>query len=87
MSTAPSPIPGFEKFFDSFVTYPSGNLSYLYSLDGTDVGFIAAYFGILLLLAVYGFYRLRIVYQFWRYAQHAPVPAGRTGTRTGAVHG
>jgi cellulose synthase/poly-beta-1,6-N-acetylglucosamine synthase-like glycosyltransferase len=77
MSSGPSPVPGFEKFFDSFATYPSGNLSYLYSLDATDIGFIVAYFGILLLLAVYGFYRLRIVYQFWRYARHAPVPAGR----------
>jgi cellulose synthase/poly-beta-1,6-N-acetylglucosamine synthase-like glycosyltransferase len=71
--------PTLEKFFRSFDRYPSGNISYLYSLDGTDVAIIAAYFGILLLLAVYGFYRLQIVYQFWRYVKHPPRPARRYG--------
>jgi cellulose synthase/poly-beta-1,6-N-acetylglucosamine synthase-like glycosyltransferase len=74
---ARSPLAGYEKFVESMGEYPGGNISYLYSLDTFDLAVIGFYFAILLLLAVYGAYRLRIVYQFWRYAKHAPTPAGR----------
>jgi cellulose synthase/poly-beta-1,6-N-acetylglucosamine synthase-like glycosyltransferase len=76
---APGPLSGYEKFVDSIGDYPAGNLSYLYSLDTLDLAIITTYFAILVLLAVYGGYRLRIVYQFWRYAKSAPVPARRFG--------
>src|SRR5262245_1982299 len=77
MFTARSPLAGYEKFVQSIGEYPGGNISFLYSLDSFDIAIISFYFAILLLLAVYGAYRLRIVYQFWRYARHAPKPAGR----------
>lgn len=73
-------LPGYEKFVDSIGRYPSGNLSYLYSLDGFDLAVIVAYFSILVLLAIYGAYRLRIVYQFWRYAKLRPSPKARFAT-------
>jgi cellulose synthase/poly-beta-1,6-N-acetylglucosamine synthase-like glycosyltransferase len=72
-----SPLAGYEKFIQSIGAYPGGNISYLYALDGFDLAIIAAYFSILLLLAVYGFYRLKIVYQFWRYTKRRPEPARR----------
>src|SRR5215207_4439870 len=74
---APSPLPGYEKFLESFDRYPSGNLSILYSLDALDVAVIAVYFGILFLLAIYGAYRLKIVYQFLRNVGNAPKPERR----------
>jgi cellulose synthase/poly-beta-1,6-N-acetylglucosamine synthase-like glycosyltransferase len=70
-------LPGYEKYVESIGRYPDGNISYLYAADGVDTVIMTAYFGILLLLAVYGFYRLRITYLFWRYARQQPAePAG-----------
>jgi cellulose synthase/poly-beta-1,6-N-acetylglucosamine synthase-like glycosyltransferase len=71
------PLAGYEKFVRSVGEYPGGNISYLYSLDAFDLAIVALYFAILLLLAVYGAYRLRIVYQFWRYTKRRPSPARR----------
>jgi cellulose synthase/poly-beta-1,6-N-acetylglucosamine synthase-like glycosyltransferase len=65
-------LPGYEKFVESIGRYPDGNISYLYATDSLDALVMGAYFGILLLLAVYGFYRLRVTYLFWRYARTAP---------------
>ncbi len=70
------PLAGYEKFAQSIGEYPGGNISYLYSLDTFDLAIIATYFAILLLLAIYGAYRLRIVYQFWRYTKRPPRPTG-----------
>jgi cellulose synthase/poly-beta-1,6-N-acetylglucosamine synthase-like glycosyltransferase len=50
------------------------NISYLYSLDGFDWTIIILYFIILTLLAVLGMYRVRMVYQFWRYRNIKPHP-------------
>jgi len=47
--------------------YPAGNLSYLNVNDNVDVSFMIAYFGILGLLCVYGAYRFRLLYLFYRY--------------------
>lgn len=77
VSADPSPLGGLESFVDSIGRYPGGNLSYLYRMDGLDMAIVAAYFAILLVLAVYGAYRLRIVYQFWRYADRSPEPPAR----------
>lgn len=54
-----------------------GDLSYLYTLDAFDWLIIGSYFGILLLLSVYGFYRFRLVYLFLRYRHVKPAPAAR----------
>jgi cellulose synthase/poly-beta-1,6-N-acetylglucosamine synthase-like glycosyltransferase len=50
------------------------NISYLYSLDGFDWTIIILYFTILTLLAILGLYRVRMVYQFWRYRNVKPQP-------------
>ncbi|MGH9842010.1 MAG: glycosyltransferase [Blastocatellia bacterium] len=50
------------------------NISYLYVLDGFDWFIIILYFSILLLLAILGFYRVRMVWQFWRYRNIKPHP-------------
>jgi cellulose synthase/poly-beta-1,6-N-acetylglucosamine synthase-like glycosyltransferase len=54
-----------------------GRLSYLYELDAFDWVFISSYFGILILLSIYGFYRFRLVYLFLRYRHIKPKPAER----------
>ena len=54
--------------------YPAGNISYLNSNDDVDTYFMAAYFGILILLSIYGAYRYRLVYLFLRYKDHYPKP-------------
>jgi cellulose synthase/poly-beta-1,6-N-acetylglucosamine synthase-like glycosyltransferase len=54
-----------------------GRLSYLYQLDVFDWVFFCSYFGILILLSVYGFYRFQLVYLFLRYKRIKPEPAGR----------
>jgi len=54
--------------------YPAGNISYLNSNDDLDIYFMAAYFGILILLSIYGIYRYRLVYLFLRYKNHYPKP-------------
>lgn len=69
---APVPqLPGFEKFAET------GNLSYLYNLDAFDITIISLYFGILFVLCIYGVYRLRLVYYFFRYLPHKPQPKGQ----------
>ncbi len=61
-------LPGLEKFADS------NNISFLYSLDSFDITIISLYFGILFLLSLYGFYRLKLVYTFLRYQKFVPQP-------------
>jgi cellulose synthase/poly-beta-1,6-N-acetylglucosamine synthase-like glycosyltransferase len=61
-------LPGLEKFLNT------DNISFLYSLDSFDIAIISLYFGILFILSIYGAYRLRLVYLFWRYAKYKPVP-------------
>lgn len=51
-----------------------GNLSYLYRLDAMDWLIISSYFGILVLLSIYGFYRFKLVYTFLRYRHIKPAP-------------
>ncbi|MGH7600102.1 MAG: hypothetical protein ACREOI_27420, partial [bacterium] len=53
------------------------NISFLYSLDAFDWTIIILYFAILALLATLGVYRLRMVYQFWRYRHVKPQPLRR----------
>src|SRR5262245_14424506 len=62
------PLPGYEKF------YQTQNISFLYNLDAFDITIISLYFGILFVLSLYGIYRLKLVYLFWRYVDHKPKP-------------
>ncbi|MFN0119801.1 MAG: glycosyltransferase [Blastocatellia bacterium] len=55
----------------------SDNISFLYTLDTFDQVVIVLYFGILFLLAILGFFRLRMVWQFWRYRNLKPQPLRR----------
>ncbi|MDX2033658.1 MAG: glycosyltransferase family 2 protein [Blastocatellia bacterium] len=53
------------------------NISYLYSLDAFDWFIVILYFTILTLLAILGAYRVRMVFQFWRYRNIKPEPKRR----------
>lgn len=61
-------LPGLEKFAQT------NNISFLATLDTFDLIFISLYFGILFILSLYGFYRLKLVYTFFRYLKYAPKP-------------
>lgn len=62
---------------DPILSHGRDNISYLYTLDTFDWTVILLYFGILLLLAILGGYRLRMVFQFWRYRHVKPQPKRR----------
>src|SRR5262245_38900815 len=62
---------------DPIMRHGRRNISYLSSLDAFDWTIVILYFGILLLLAVLGIIRLRMVYQFWRYRHIKPEPLRR----------
>jgi cellulose synthase/poly-beta-1,6-N-acetylglucosamine synthase-like glycosyltransferase len=59
---------------DPILSHGRDNISFLYSLDGFDWTIIVLYFLILTLLAILGLYRVRMVYQFWRYRDIKPRP-------------
>lgn len=59
---------------DPILRHGRDNISYLYSLDGLDWTVIVLYFTILGLLALLGLYRVRMVYNFWRYRNIKPEP-------------
>jgi len=52
------------------------NITYLYRADAFDWVVMGAYFSILLLFSIYGFYRFRLVYLFLRYRYSQPQPKG-----------
>jgi cellulose synthase/poly-beta-1,6-N-acetylglucosamine synthase-like glycosyltransferase len=66
-----------ENLFHPILRHGRDNISFLYSLDGFDWAIIILYFTILALLAILGAYRLRMVYQFWRYRHVKPQPKCR----------
>src|SRR5690348_4279266 len=66
-----------ENLFHPILRHGRDNISFLYSLDGFDWAIIILYFTILALLAILGVYRLRMVYQFWRYRHVKPQPKRR----------
>src|SRR5262245_15048165 len=66
-----------ETLFHPILRHGRDNISFLYSLDGFDWVIIILYFTILALLAILGVYRLRMVYQFWRYRDVKPQPKRR----------
>jgi cellulose synthase/poly-beta-1,6-N-acetylglucosamine synthase-like glycosyltransferase len=66
-----------ENLFHPILRHGRDNISFLYSLDSFDWAIIILYFTILALLAILGVYRLRMVYQFWRYRHVKPQPKRR----------
>jgi len=66
-----------ETLFHPILRHGRDNISFLYSLDAFDWAIIILYFTILALLAILGAYRLRMVYQFWRYRHVKPQPQRR----------
>src|SRR6187455_746741 len=63
-----------RRSLDPILRHGRDNISYLYSLDTFDWTIIVLYFTVLLLLAILGMYRIRMVYQFWRYRDIKPSP-------------
>ena len=68
-----------EKFpsFCDVIDKTSGNVSPLYRLDAFDWTVLVLYFGILIILSVYGAYRVKQVVDFWRYRRIKPEPKAR----------
>jgi cellulose synthase/poly-beta-1,6-N-acetylglucosamine synthase-like glycosyltransferase len=66
-----------RRALDPILSRGRDNISFLYSLDAFDWTIILLYFTVLGLLAVLGIYRVRIVYQFWRYLHIKPQPKRR----------
>ena len=73
LQLVPSPAE-VQRAMDPMVRNGRENISYLYSLDGFDITVIVLYFSLLGLLAIFGLYRLRMVYHFWRYKDVKPQP-------------
>jgi cellulose synthase/poly-beta-1,6-N-acetylglucosamine synthase-like glycosyltransferase len=70
----PSPEQVMKNLVHPILRHGRDNLSYLYSLDNFDLFIVILYFTILTLLAILGAYRLRMVWQFWRYRNIVPRP-------------
>jgi cellulose synthase/poly-beta-1,6-N-acetylglucosamine synthase-like glycosyltransferase len=66
-----------EYLIHPILRHGRDNISFLYSLDAFDWAVIILYFTILALLAILGAYRVRMVYQFWRYRHVKPQPERR----------
>jgi cellulose synthase/poly-beta-1,6-N-acetylglucosamine synthase-like glycosyltransferase len=64
-------ITAFEKFSDS------GNISYLYRMDGFDLFIVIAYFTILSILSFYGLHRYIMVFLYHRYRGKPIAPKGK----------
>jgi cellulose synthase/poly-beta-1,6-N-acetylglucosamine synthase-like glycosyltransferase len=77
MALQPQSVEEIRIALDPVLRRGSDNLSNLYSLDTFDWVFISLYFSILVLLAITGFYRIRMIYQFWRYLKLKPQPKRR----------
>ncbi len=76
LQPAPSPEE-VRRALDPILRHGRDNISYLYSLDTFDWTILLLYFGSLILLGILGIYRLRLVYQFWRYRHIRPAPRRR----------
>jgi cellulose synthase/poly-beta-1,6-N-acetylglucosamine synthase-like glycosyltransferase len=77
MVLQPQSIEEVQRAFDPILRHGKDNISYLYTSDTFDLVVIALYFSILVLLAITGLYRIRMIYHFWRYLKAAPKPKRR----------
>src|SRR5690349_2556466 len=66
-----------KVMLDPIMRHGRDNISYLSSMDGFDWTIVILYFTILALLAILGIYRVRMVYQFWRYRNIKAQPKRR----------
>jgi len=67
----------FERYFHDVVNKTFSNISPLYQLDAFDWTILILYFSILIVLAIYGGYRIKQVIDFWRYRRFVPQPQGK----------
>ena len=67
----------FQLYFQDDVNKTWGNISPLYQLDSFDWTILILYFTILVVLAIYGGYRVKQVIDFWRYRKFVPQPKAR----------
>ena len=74
MLLQPQSVEEVKIALDPILKHGSDNISYLYSMDTFDLVVISLYFSILLLLAITGFYRVRMIFHFWRYLKAKPRP-------------
>src|SRR5918911_5583246 len=72
----PTPNQLFQQYFHDTINKTWGNISPLYQLDAFDYTILTLYFVILGVLAVYGAYRVKQVFDFWRYRRLRPRPKG-----------
>jgi cellulose synthase/poly-beta-1,6-N-acetylglucosamine synthase-like glycosyltransferase len=77
MAFQPQSVEEVRIALDPVLRHGRENLSNLYSLDTFDWVVISLYFSILILLAVTGVYRIRMIYHFWRYLKVTPQPERR----------
>src|SRR5262245_22502341 len=77
MFLQPQSIEEIKRAFDPILRHGKDNISYLYTSDTFDLVVIALYFSILILLAITGLYRIRMIYHFWRYLKARPQPKRR----------
>ncbi len=73
----PTPDELFQLYFQDDVNKTWGNISPLYQLDAFDWTILILYFAILVVLAIYGGYRIKQVIDFWRYRKFVPEPKER----------
>jgi cellulose synthase/poly-beta-1,6-N-acetylglucosamine synthase-like glycosyltransferase len=64
----------FKKYFEEAIAKTAENVSPLYRLDAFDWTVLLIYFAILGTLALYGAYRVKQVFDFWRYRRISPTP-------------
>lgn len=69
----PSPEEVYQNYIE-IVYRTSGNISPLYQLDTFDYTILIIYFTLLILLSIYGGYRIKQVIDFWRYKNLIPKP-------------
>ncbi|HEY3028457.1 MAG TPA: glycosyltransferase [Pyrinomonadaceae bacterium] len=62
--------------FCEIIDKTAGNISPLYQLDAFDWTILVLYFSILTVLSIYGIYRIKQVFEFWRYRSLPPHPEG-----------
>src|SRR5687767_13756304 len=72
----PTPNELFVRYYHDLVNKTWGNISPLYQMDAFDWTILILYFTILVVLAVYGGYRIKQVIDFWRYRRFVPEPKG-----------
>jgi cellulose synthase/poly-beta-1,6-N-acetylglucosamine synthase-like glycosyltransferase len=77
MLLQPQTVEEVKIALDPILKHGRDNICYLYSMDTFDWVVVSIYFSILLLLTITGFYRIRMIYNFWRYLKAKPQPKRR----------